>query len=99
MPEDDERIRQLEREIAILKQRAGSPKKSHCCDLTEMTLIYSFIDEERLTYSVVRLCHALDVSTSGYYAWRKRPMSTRGLANQALLVRIRAMHAESRQTC
>jgi len=61
-------------------------------------LIYTFIDEERRTYPVVRLCHALDVSSSGYYAWRKRPPSTRGLANQALLVRIRAVHTRSRQT-
>jgi len=61
-------------------------------------LIYAFIDEERRTYPVVRLCHALNVSSSGYYAWRKRPPSTRDLANQALLVRIREAHTRSRQT-
>ncbi len=38
---------------------------------------------------------ALSVSRSGYYAWRHRPESPRARANRVLLVRIRALHAES----
>ena len=30
------------------------------------------IEEKRGRYSVTRLCHALNVSLSSYYAWRKR---------------------------
>lgn len=43
------------------------------------------------------LCRVLQVSPSGYYAWRARPESKRGRANEALLVDIRAIHAQSKQ--
>ncbi len=41
------------------------------------------------------MCRCLKVSTSGYYAWSKRPMSPRTLANQDLLARIREHHEAS----
>jgi putative transposase len=44
------------------------------------------------------MLRALKVSAAGYYAWRTRPESRRTKANRALLVEIRAIHAESRQT-
>ena len=44
------------------------------------------------------MCRVLGVSTSGYYAWRKRPPSRRTQQNQRLSERIRAIHAQSRQT-
>jgi len=59
---------------------------------------YAFVDEYRTEYPVGRLCRALEVSPSGYYAWRRRPLSERAVANQALLVDIRASHARSRRT-
>ena len=59
---------------------------------------YAFVDEHRASYPVGRLCRALEVTASGYYAWRRRPPSQRALANQALLVDIRASHARSRRT-
>jgi putative transposase len=37
----------------------------------------------------------LEVSRSGYYAWRKRPLSERSQANVALLETIEAIHTES----
>lgn len=40
----------------------------------------------------------MEVSTSGYYAWRDRPPSERAQANQKLVAEIRDIHAESRQT-
>lgn len=44
------------------------------------------------------MAKALDVSTSGYYAWRKRPESNRAGENRRLAVEIKAVHAASRQT-
>jgi putative transposase len=44
------------------------------------------------------MCRVLGVSPSGYYAWRTRPPSARALADQRLLTRIRAIHAQSRGT-
>ena len=38
------------------------------------------------------------VTRSGYYAWRSRPLSSRAKANERLLVKIRAVHVESRRT-
>lgn len=49
-------------------------------------------------YPVRRLCRALNVSTSGYYAWRDRRPSSRAKANAQLLERIQALHVRSRQT-
>ena len=44
------------------------------------------------------LCVALNVSRSGYYAWRKRLPSIRAQANAALLAAIALLHTRSRHT-
>ena len=44
------------------------------------------------------MAKALDVSTSGYYAWLKRPESRRKRENRMLSVEIKAVHEASRQT-
>jgi putative transposase len=49
-------------------------------------------------YGVRRMCQLLGVSASGYYAWRRRSRSQRAEADEALLVRIRAIHQRSRGT-
>lgn len=48
-------------------------------------------------YPVRVLCDALDVSPSGYYAWRTRPESPRKAANRQLLDDIRRLHDAHRQ--
>lgn len=51
-------------------------------------------------YPVSLLCQVLQVSTSGYFAWRKRGHGgynaggTTRLSDQALRTRIRAIHAQ-----
>jgi putative transposase len=59
---------------------------------------YTFIDELRAVYPVRHLCRWLQISASSYYAWQRRPLCQRKLMNQILLVHIRAIHAEMRQT-
>lgn len=44
------------------------------------------------------MCRVLGVASSGFYAWRGRSTSARGLSNQRLAVDIRAVHNRSRQT-
>ena len=56
--------------------------------------MFRFIDEHRDQWPVRVLCDALDVSPAGYYAWRDRPTSARQQKQDALLVEIRAIHAE-----
>ncbi len=56
--------------------------------------MFGFIDEHRDQWPVRVLCDALDVSPAGYYAWRDRPTSARQQRQDALVVEIRAIHAE-----
>lgn len=42
------------------------------------------------------MCQILEVSRSGYYAWRKRPKSNRQKANEELLKQIKRKHKKSR---
>lgn len=49
-------------------------------------------------YTVAMLCRVLEVSPSGYYAWRKRPPSARRQADTLLGDRIEAFHRQSRCT-
>ena len=60
--------------------------------------MFRFIETEKASFPVAYLCRALGVSTSGYYAWRKRPPSARAVADAALSTRIRQIHAASRET-
>ena len=57
-------------------------------------MTFRFIDEHRDQWPVRVLCDALDVSAAGYYAWRDRSASARQQQHDALLVEIRAIHAE-----
>jgi putative transposase len=56
---------------------------------------YQFIADHREAFPVRRMCQVLKVSSSGYYAWRKRPVSPREMANQELIEEIKATHEES----
>jgi putative transposase len=59
---------------------------------------YTFIAANTVEFLVRRMCHALGVQRSGYYAWRKRTPGTRAQANEALLELIREEHETSRKT-
>jgi transposase InsO family protein len=56
------------------------------------------VHAEKAHYPVRRICYALGISPSGYYAWCERPESRRGREDRRLLVHLRAAHAASRQT-
>lgn len=56
------------------------------------------VEELQADYAVKRLCQVVEVSRSGYYAWRTRPAPARAVHNEALLVEIRRIQAESRGT-
>lgn len=49
-------------------------------------------------FPVSTVCRLLDVSSSGYYAWRDREPSARSREDEVLTVRIRAIHEGSRGT-
>jgi putative transposase len=49
-------------------------------------------------HRVATTCRALGVSPSGYYAWRKRPLSARARVDVELSAQIQTIHRESRGT-
>lgn len=56
------------------------------------------IDTEKETYSISLLCKVLEVSRSGYYAWLKRPKSSRDLERERLVPLVREISKDSRST-
>ena len=55
---------------------------------------FKFIRDHAGRWPVRLMCRVLEVSASGYYAWRSRPESARSAANRKLLVDVRRLHAE-----
>jgi putative transposase len=56
------------------------------------------VNANQAELAVHTMCRVLNVSASGYYAWRNRPLGQRALADAVLTERIRAIHAESDAT-
>ena len=54
--------------------------------------------ELRLKYPIPLLGRIMCVSTSGYYAWMDRPLSTRAQEELRLELEIKAAHQRTRQT-
>ncbi len=61
-----------------------------------MSSPFEVVDKIKATMSVQRLCDALGVSRSSYYASRKRAPSARAVWEASLRTRVRAIHAEHR---
>jgi transposase InsO family protein len=57
---------------------------------------FCFIEDHRNAYPVRIMCAVLEVSPSGYYAWRDRPESARRAADRGLAADIRRIHADNR---
>ena len=59
---------------------------------------FQFIENHRDEFPVKLMCKVLEVSTSGYYAWRGRPPSKREMANRALTAKIKEEFEKSGET-
>jgi transposase InsO family protein len=44
------------------------------------------------------MCALYEVSASGFYAWRSRPVSERAIEDERVVQKIRAAHTKSRET-
>ena len=53
---------------------------------------FQLTHDHRDEFPVRRMCAELNVSPSGYYAWRERPASAREMANQDLYNEIKAVY-------
>ena len=59
---------------------------------------YQAIQKQAALYPVRPLCWLLGVSTSGYYAWRRRPVSRRAQENGRLVTAMQQIHQAVKQT-
>jgi putative transposase len=56
------------------------------------------VSDHQALYPITTMCRVLEVSTSGYYAWRRRKPSARSKSDAALMALIREIHEWSRGT-
>jgi putative transposase len=56
------------------------------------------VTAHQAVHPIATMCRVLGVSSSGYYAWRQRPLSLRARADVKLSAEIQAIHRESRGT-
>ena len=56
-----------------------------------------FIEQHSNRFPVDSMCRVLQVSRSGFYAWRRRGPSPRTVENRALLEEIRRIHLETNE--
>ncbi len=59
---------------------------------------FQLIDAAKEEFPIQRLCKVLGVSQSGYFAWRRRPASSRQRDDLVLLAHIRSAFALSNET-
>jgi transposase InsO family protein len=59
---------------------------------------FRFIEAEKANFSIAAMCRVLEVTRSGFYAWRHRGASARWLRDRHLLGKIRTSFYESRRT-
>ena len=55
---------------------------------------FKFIEKNRSSFPVKKMCHVLKVSQSGYYRWRKAPLSSLKIENERLRARINELFKE-----
>jgi putative transposase len=56
------------------------------------------VSDHQASYPIAAMCRLLGVSSSGYYAWARRPRSRRAETDDAVLAEIRVAHEVSRGT-
>jgi hypothetical protein len=70
-------IDRLRKEVAKLKAERDTLKKGRSLLREGSGMRFAFMAKHRGIWPVARLCEALDVSRSGFHAWRNRIPSAR----------------------
>lgn len=98
-------VTELEAEVSRLKRELAEARMER--DILKKATAYfakaqlpgsALMTTLRAQYPLALLCRVLEVSRSGYYAWRHRRPSKRAQENARLEVAIRAAHVRTRQT-
>jgi putative transposase len=85
----------LQQQLVVRVLRHGP---LHKLDGTAMRVQFEFVERLKACYCITRLCRALGVSPSGYWAWRRCGPSVRAAATLQLREQIVAIHTASRAT-
>ena len=72
-------------------------KKSHQHLLAQPAVKYQFMAEHCGDYPVTVMCHVLEVSVSGYYAWHKREPSQHSREDAALAAKVEKAFENNRR--
>lgn len=91
-------LSRVRRELAEVKMERGSLKKVRNVLCEGVAVKYGVIEQMRQHYPVPPMCRFLGVSASGYYAWRKRPLSLHDQQEPRLEAQVRAAHERTRET-
>jgi putative transposase len=59
--------------------------------------VFEFVAANQADHPITMMCALLEVSTSGFYAWRSRPPSARAVADTQLTERIVEIHNDNRR--
>ncbi|MCL6625068.1 MAG: IS3 family transposase [Alicyclobacillus shizuokensis] len=94
---EDQRIRDMERELRELREENAIFKKSHSVLCERPEVKYRFIHEHRFEFRVQKMCDVLGVSRSGYYTWLRRPVSGRAKRRRQLTRRIYQIFVRTRR--
>nr|WP_236628158.1 IS3 family transposase [Sulfitobacter sp. HI0129] len=92
-------LKRLRRENAVLKQERDIFKKAGSL-LRERrkSMSFAFIEAEKASFPIHRMCETLGVSQSGFFAWRDRPACQRQRQDMVYLAHIRTAFALSNGT-
>jgi len=59
---------------------------------------YRFVERHKKAWPIGLMCKVLQISSSAYYAWRKRPESERKRENNALIPLVQEIHTRMRKS-
>ncbi|WP_347828747.1 IS3 family transposase [uncultured Planktomarina sp.] len=82
----------LRKEVRLLREEREVFKKGHHLLCRPKPMRFAFIDTWKEEWSVEFLCRIMQVTSRGFRAWRKRPMSQRQRDDMVLLAHIREQH-------
>ncbi|TWX65185.1 IS3 family transposase [Colwellia demingiae] len=91
------KIKQLQKENDRLKMENDLLKKATVSGGSPSER-FGFIEKHKEALGVKYLCSWLDVSRSGFYAWRRRPRSMRAINDADLLLNIKKVFNNNHQT-